>query len=155
MSLDLKAIQKIREKDSELLVVRASGHAFDSQRQYPAFELLNEELKILLKNGFKEIVLTGVDLTSYGNDLYKKPKLGKLIKDIFKNVKNLERLRLSSIDAIEIDNDLIEMLNYEERLMPHLHLSIQSGDNLILKRMKRRHSREDVINLCNKLMKKR
>ena len=114
-----------------------------------------KQIKILLKNGFKEIVLTGVDLTSYGNDLYGKPKLGKLIKNIFKNIKNLERLRLSSLDAIEIDEDLIEIFNYEERLMPHLHLSIQSGDNLILKRMKRRHSREDVINLCEKLTKKR
>ncbi len=118
-------------------------------------ENICKQIKILLKNNFKEIVLTGVDLTSYGNDLYGKPKLGKLIKDIFKNIKNLERLRLSSLDAIEIDKDLLEIINYEERLMPHLHLSIQSGDNLILKRMKRRHSREDVIDLCNKLVKKR
>jgi threonylcarbamoyladenosine tRNA methylthiotransferase MtaB len=112
-----------------------------------------KQIKILLNNGFKEIVLTGVDLTSYGNDLYGKPKLGGLVKEILKKVKNLERLRLSSLDAIEIDKNLIDIINYEERLMPHLHLSIQSGDNIILKRMKRRHSREDVINLCNNLKK--
>ena len=112
-----------------------------------------KQIKILLEKGFKEIVLTGVDLTSYGNDLYGKPKLGILVKDILKKVKNLKRLRLSSLDAIEIDKDLIDIIANEERLMPHLHLSIQSGDNLILKRMKRRHSREDVINLCNHLKK--
>ena len=112
-----------------------------------------KQIKILLNNGFKEIVLTGVDLTSYGNDLYGKPKLGGLVKEILKKVKNLERLRLSSLDAIEIDKNLIDIINHEERLMPHLHLSIQSGDNIILKRMKRRHSREDVINLCNNFKK--
>ena len=112
-----------------------------------------KQIKILLNNGFKEIVLTGVDLTSYGNDLYGKPKLGGLVKEILKKVKNLERLRLSSLDAIEIDEDLIDIISHEERLMPHLHLSIQSGDNIILKRMKRRHSREDVINLCSNLKK--
>ena len=112
-----------------------------------------KQIQILLEKGFKEIVLTGVDLTSYGNDLYKKPKLGDLIKEILKKIKNLERLRLSSLDAIEIDKNLIDIINHEERLMPHLHLSIQSGDNIILKRMKRRHSREDVINLCNNLKK--
>ena len=121
-----------------------------NSRSVPIAKIYNQ-IKILLKNGFKEIVLTGVDLTSYGNDLYGEPKLGKLIKEIFKKIKNLERLRLSSLDAIEIDKDLIDIISHEERLMPHLHLSIQSGDNIILKRMKRRHSREDVINLCNNL----
>ena len=114
-----------------------------------------EQIDILLKNNFKEIVLTGVDLTSYGNDLYKQPTLGILIKEIFKKNKNLERLRLSSLDAIEIDNNLMDIIAHEERLMPHLHLILQSGDNLILKRMKRRHTREDAINLCNTLKKKR
>ena len=112
-----------------------------------------KQIKILLEKGFKEIVLTGVDLTSYGNDLYGKPKLGNLVKEILKKIKNLDRLRLSSLDAIEIDKYLIDIIKYEERLMPHLHLSIQSGDNIILKRMKRRHLREDVINLCNNLKK--
>ena len=114
-----------------------------------------KQIKLLINEGFKEIVLTGVDLTSYGNDLYSKPSLGILVKEIFNNVKNLERLRLSSLDAIEIDNELIDIIKHENRLMPHLHLSIQSGDNIILKRMKRRHSREDVINLCNNLKKYR
>ena len=123
-----------------------------NSRSVPIAKIYNQ-IKILLKNGFKEIVLTGVDLTSYGNDLYGEPKLGKLIKEIFKKIKNLERLRLSSLDAIEIDKDLIDIISHEERLMPHLHLSIQSGDNIILKRMKRRHSREDIINLCNNLKK--
>ena len=121
-----------------------------NSRSVPIAKIYNQ-IKLLLENGFKEIVLTGVDLTSYGNDLYGEPKLGKLIKEIFKKIKNLERLRLSSLDAIEIDKDLIDIISHEERLMPHLHLSIQSGDNIILKRMKRRHSREDVINLCNNL----
>jgi threonylcarbamoyladenosine tRNA methylthiotransferase MtaB len=112
-----------------------------------------EQIKILLEKGFKEIVLSGVDLTSYGNDLIEKPTLGKLIKRIFKDVKKLERLRLSSLDAIEIDKDLIDIICHEKRLMPHLHLSIQSGDNIILKRMKRRHLREDVIKLCENLKK--
>ena len=116
-------------------------------------EKVCKQIQILHKNGFKEIVLTGVDLTSYGIDIYGKPSLGKLVKEILKKVKNLERLRLSSLDAIEIDKNLIDLINCEERLMPHLHLSIQSGDNIILKRMKRRHSREDIINLCNKLKK--
>ena len=112
-----------------------------------------KQIKILLDKGFKEIVLSGVDLTSYGNDLLEKPKLGQLVKKLFKDIKNLERLRLSSLDAIEIDKDLQDVICHEERLMPHLHLSIQSGDDMILKRMKRRHLRKDVINLCNKLKK--
>ena len=123
-----------------------------NSRSVPIKEIC-KQIKILLEKEFKEIVLTGVDLTSYGNDLYGKPKLGKLVKEILKNINKLERLRLSSLDAIEIDNDLIDIISHEERLMPHLHLSIQSGDNIILKRMKRRHSREDVINLCNNLKK--
>ena len=118
-----------------------------------SIEKICTQIKILLEKGFKEIVLSGVDLTSYGKGLLGKPTLGKLIKKIFKNVKNLERLRLSSLDAIEMDKDLIDVICHEKRLMPHLHLSIQSGDNIILKRMKRRHSREDIIKLCNNLKK--
>ena len=117
------------------------------------YSLICKQIKILLDNGFKEIVLTGVDLTSYGNDLFGKPNLGKLVKEILRKTKNLKRLRLSSLDAIEIDRNLIDIIKHEERLMPHLHLSLQSGDNIILKRMKRRHSREDAINLCNNLKK--
>jgi threonylcarbamoyladenosine tRNA methylthiotransferase MtaB len=105
----------------------------------------------ILKMGFSEIVLTGVDLTSYGEDLPGKPKLGNILKRLFTLHPNLKRLRLSSIDPAEIDDDLFDLFCFEKRLMPHLHLSLQSGDNLILKRMKRRHSRETVIEICKRL----
>ena len=102
----------------------------------------------LADNGFREIVLTGVDLTSYGADLCGATALGGLVKSILRAAPKLERLRLSSIDCIEADQDLIEAFAEEPRLMPHLHLSLQSGEDLILKRMKRRHRRADAINLC-------
>jgi threonylcarbamoyladenosine tRNA methylthiotransferase MtaB len=95
-----------------------------------------------------EIVLTGVDLTSYGADLPGAPKLGQLIKQILRHVPELRRLRVSSIDSIEADRDLLDVIADDERLMPHLHLSLQSGDDLILKRMKRRHLRQDAIEFC-------
>lgn len=112
-----------------------------------------DQITILCDQGLQEVVLTGVDLTSYGADLPGKPNLGVLIQNILDFVPQLKRLRLSSIDSIEIDNELFELLAYEKRIMPHLHLSLQSGDNLILKRMKRRHSREESIEFCNKLLK--
>jgi threonylcarbamoyladenosine tRNA methylthiotransferase MtaB len=93
-------------------------------------------------------VLTGVDLTSYGADLPGAPKLGMLTKQILRHVGELQRLRISSIDQVEVDRDLLEVIADDERLMPHLHLSLQSGDDLILKRMKRRHSRKDAIDFC-------
>ncbi|MEI7804407.1 MAG: tRNA (N(6)-L-threonylcarbamoyladenosine(37)-C(2))-methylthiotransferase MtaB [Hyphomicrobiales bacterium] len=99
----------------------------------------------LVESGHREIVLTGVDITSYGSNLPDAPKLGALVKQILKNVPELERLRLSSIDSVEADNDLLDALADEPRLMPHLHLSLQAGDDLVLKRMKRRHSRADAI----------
>jgi threonylcarbamoyladenosine tRNA methylthiotransferase MtaB len=102
----------------------------------------------LTSNGFREIVLTGVDLTSYGADLCGGPKLGGLVKAILRAAPDLERLRLSSIDCIEADEDLIAAFAGEPRLMPHLHLSLQSGDDLILKRMKRRHLRADAVRFC-------
>jgi len=114
-----------------------------------------EQIKRLVGNGFKEIVLTGVDLTSWGADLPASPKLGDLILRILKLVPDLKRLRLSSIDSIEVDNSLIEAIANEKRLMPHLHLSLQSGDNMILKRMKRRHLRDDAINFCETARKLR
>jgi threonylcarbamoyladenosine tRNA methylthiotransferase MtaB len=100
-------------------------------------------------------VLTGVDLTSYGGDLPGAPKLGRLVKSILRHVPNLSRLRISSIDSIEADDDLIDAIATEERLMPHLHLSLQAGDDLILKRMKRRHTRDDAIRFCNDMRKAR
>jgi threonylcarbamoyladenosine tRNA methylthiotransferase MtaB len=93
-------------------------------------------------------VLTGVDLTSYGADLPGAPKLGTLTKQILRHVPELKRLRISSIDQVEADRDLLDVVADDERLMPHLHLSLQSGDDLILKRMKRRHSRAEAIDFC-------
>jgi threonylcarbamoyladenosine tRNA methylthiotransferase MtaB len=108
-----------------------------------------EEARRLVAAGFSEIVLSGVDLTAYGADLPGKPALGALVARIFKHVPKLARLRLSSIDSIEVDETLLDLIANEKRLMPHFHLSVQSGDDLILKRMKRRHSRQDTIAFCD------
>jgi len=107
-----------------------------------------EQVRALAEHGHAEIVLTGVDLTSYGADLPGAPKLGALTKRILRHVPELKRLRISSIDSIEADSDLLDAIANDARLMPHLHLSLQSGDDLILKRMKRRHSRNDAIDFC-------
>lgn len=109
----------------------------------------------LVRAGYREIVLTGVDLTSYGADLSPKSSLGKLVLAVLKAAPSLERLRLSSIDCIEADMDLLAAFASEPRLMPHLHLSLQSGDDLILKRMKRRHSRADAVAFCARLRRLR
>ena len=109
---------------------------------------LVEQVKRLAGNGYAEIVLTGVDMTSYGADLPGAPKLGRLVKTILKQVPDVARLRLSSIDSIEADAELMEAVATEKRLMPHLHLSLQAGDDMILKRMKRRHLRDDSIRFC-------
>lgn len=102
----------------------------------------------LVENGAREIVLTGVDLTSYGRDLPELPTLGELVQTILRALPALPRLRLSSIDAVEVDDALRQAIATEPRLMPHLHLSLQAGDDLILKRMKRRHCREDAVRFC-------
>src|SRR5882757_7710809 len=107
-----------------------------------------DQVRALAERGHAEIVLTGVDLTSYGADLPGAPKLGALVKQILRHVPELKRLRISSIDQVEVDRDLLDVIADDERLMPHLHLSLQSGDDLILKRMKRRHSRSDVVQFC-------
>jgi threonylcarbamoyladenosine tRNA methylthiotransferase MtaB len=107
-----------------------------------------EQVRALVGRDHAEIVLTGVDLTSYGADLPGAPKLGHLMKQILRHVPELARLRISSIDSIEADRDLLDVIADDERLMPHLHLSLQSGDDMILKRMKRRHSRKDAIEFC-------
>jgi threonylcarbamoyladenosine tRNA methylthiotransferase MtaB len=109
----------------------------------------------LVANGYREIVLTGVDITSYGADLADAPRLGTLVKRLLKAVPDLTRLRLSSIDSVEVDFDLLDALGEEPRLMPHLHLSLQAGDDLILKRMRRRHSRGDAIALCEQVRRLR
>ena len=110
-----------------------------------------EQVRALVEHGHAEIVLTGVDLTSYGADLPGAPKLGRLTKQILRHVPELKRLRISSIDSIEADRDLLDAIAGDARLMPHLHLSLQAGDNLILKRMKRRHLREQAIAFCAQL----
>src|SRR5664279_4690113 len=107
-----------------------------------------DQVRALVERGHAEIVLTGVDLTSYGADLPGAPKLGQLTKQILRHVPELKRLRISSIDQVEVDRDLLDVIADDERLMPHLHLSLQSGDDLILKRMKRRHLRHDAIEFC-------
>src|SRR3954453_5916952 len=107
-----------------------------------------EQVRTLVGRGHAEIVLTGVDITSYGAALPGAPKLGHLTKQILRHVPELKRLRISSIDSIEADRDLLDVIAGDERLMPHLHLSLQSGDDMILKRMKRRHSRKDAIEFC-------
>jgi threonylcarbamoyladenosine tRNA methylthiotransferase MtaB len=113
------------------------------------------DIRRLVNNGYCEIVLTGVDITSYGSDLPGAPKLGTLVKQILKHVPELKRLRLSSIDSVEADRELIDAFAADERLMPHLHLSLQSGDDLILKRMKRRHARADAVAFCANLRRLR
>ena len=109
------------------------------------------QVRALCERGYREIILTGVDLTSYGSNLPGAPRLGRLVRQILKHVPELARLRLSSIDAVEADRDLLDALATESRLMPHLHLSLQAGDDLILKRMKRRHSHAEAIAFCSLL----
>ena len=110
-----------------------------------------DQVRQLVGNGYGEVVLTGVDLTSFGADLPGSPRLGRLVATILREVPELRRLRLSSIDSIEADEDLMRALAEEERLMPHLHLSLQHGDDMILKRMKRRHLRADAIEFCERV----
>jgi len=114
-----------------------------------------EDMRRLVANGYCEIVLTGVDITSYGADLPGAPRLGTLVRQILKHVPALKRLRLSSIDSVEADRELLNAIAGEPRLMPHLHLSLQSGDDLILKRMKRRHDRAHAIAFCGALRRLR
>lgn len=114
-----------------------------------------DQVRTLVARGHAEIVLTGVDLTSYGADLPGAPKLGMLTRQILRHVPELKRLRISSIDSIEADADLLDAIADDARLMPHLHLSLQSGDDMILKRMMRRHSRQDAIAFCDQVRRLR
>jgi threonylcarbamoyladenosine tRNA methylthiotransferase MtaB len=115
-----------------------------NSRSVPMGEVV-AQVRRLVEHGTLEVVLTGVDITSYGSGLPGAPKLGKLVRQILRHVPELERLRISSIDSVEADADLLAAIADEPRLMPHLHLSLQHGDDLILKRMKRRHTRADAI----------
>ncbi|MHA1559045.1 MAG: tRNA (N(6)-L-threonylcarbamoyladenosine(37)-C(2))-methylthiotransferase MtaB [Alphaproteobacteria bacterium] len=110
-----------------------------------------KNVRHLIDKGFYEIVLTGVNLTSYGVDFKEKITLSSMIIHLLKEVPDLKRLRLSSLDLVEIDNDLLDLFDKGERLLPHMHLSIQSGDDIILKRMRRRHTRGQVIDFCKKI----
>ena len=125
-----------------------------NSRSVPAGVVV-EQIKRLVQKGYNEIVLTGVDLTSWGADLPMHPKLGNLITRILRLVPDLNRLRVSSIDSIEVDEEFLDAIATECRLMPHFHLSLQHGDDLILKRMKRRHLREDAILFCEQVRKLR
>lgn len=125
-----------------------------NSRSVPFGDIVTQA-KILVKNGYNEIVLTGVDITDYGKDLLSDLTLFSMIKRLLKLVPNLPRLRLSSIDVAEIDEDFYDLMANEPRFMPYLHISLQAGDDLILKRMKRRHKRQDVIDFCQKVRKLR
>ncbi len=125
-----------------------------NSRSVPA-GLVIERIRALIGEGFREVVLTGVDVTSYGPDLPGSPSLGLLVERILKQVPELPRLRLSSIDSVEIDERLFEIITSEPRFMPHLHLSLQAGDDMMLKRMKRRHSRAQAVDMVAALKAKR
>ena len=121
-----------------------------NSRSVPAGVVV-DQIKRLVDKGYNEVVLTGVDITSWGADLPMMPKLGDLVQRILKLVPSLSRLRISSIDSVEADSALIDAVASEMRLMPHLHLSLQAGDDMILKRMKRRHLRDDAVDFCSKM----
>lgn len=125
-----------------------------NSRSVPAGEVV-DQIRRLVDNGYGEVVLSGVDITSWGADMPGAPTLGRLVQQILIHVPDLPRLRISSIDSIEVDAPLFEAMVSEQRLMPHLHLSLQAGDNMILKRMKRRHSREDAIRFCTDIRARR
>lgn len=118
-----------------------------NSRSVPIGEIV-KQVQMLVDEGYKEIVLTGVDVTSYGPDLPGSPTFPQMIRRLLMAVPELRRLRLSSIDVAEIDDDLFDLMAYEERLMPHFHISLQAGDNMVLKRMKRRHNREQILEYC-------
>jgi len=121
-----------------------------NSRSVPMGEIVSQ-VRELVANGYKEVVITGVDITSYGADLPGQPTLGQMMRRLLAQVPELPRLRISSIDAIEVDADLMRLIENEPRLMPHIHLSLQSGDDMILKRMKRRHSRAQALEFCGEL----
>ncbi|MGK2908965.1 MAG: tRNA (N(6)-L-threonylcarbamoyladenosine(37)-C(2))-methylthiotransferase MtaB [Sphingobium sp.] len=121
-----------------------------NSRSVPAGAVI-DKVKALVDSGYREIVLTGVDVTSYGPDLPGNPSLGLLVERILKQIPTLPRLRLSSLDSVEVDDRLLDLITGEPRLMPHLHLSLQAGDDMILKRMKRRHSRAQAVALVGRI----
>lgn len=120
-----------------------------NSRSVPIGEIV-DQIKTLVEQGYHEVVLTGVDVTSYGADLPGQPSLGQMIRRLLALVPDLKRVRLSSLDPVEIDDDLWRLIETEPRLMPHLHMSLQAGDDMILKRMKRRHLRADAIEMARR-----
>lgn len=144
-------IQNGCDHECTYCVVRLTrGHSVSFDKDEIVFQA-----KEALKLGHKELVLTGINISSYGQDLSPKTNLSFIIRYLLKNVSELKRLRLSSLDPADIDDELIDLISNEERLMPHIHESIQSGDNMILKRMRRRHNRERIIDINSKILEKR
>lgn len=121
-----------------------------NSRSVPIGEIV-AQVRTLVESGYNEIVFTGVDVSAYGADLPGAPTLGQMMRRVLALVPELKRLRLSSIDAVEVDDDLYQLIAHEPRLMPHLHVSLQAGDDMVLKRMKRRHLRNDIIEFCTKV----
>ena len=121
-----------------------------NSRSVPIGEIVTQ-VRALVESGYHEVVFTGVDVSDYGSDLPGAPTLGQMMRRVLALVPELKRLRLSSIDAVEVDRDLYELIAGEPRLMPHLHISLQAGDDMILKRMKRRHNRSDIVEFCQKV----
>ncbi|NUY39344.1 tRNA (N(6)-L-threonylcarbamoyladenosine(37)-C(2))-methylthiotransferase MtaB [Wolbachia endosymbiont of Litomosoides brasiliensis] len=158
--LELTLIDKFKDKSRAFIEVQnGCNHnctfcsitkARGDNRSVPINNII-EQIKIFVANGYQEVVFTGVDITDFGADLFSKPSLGSMVRRVLKDVPELKRLRLSSIDVAEVDDELMDLIINESRFMPHLHLSLQSGNDLILKRMKRRHSREQVIEFCHKV----
>ncbi len=123
-------------------------------RSVPVAEVVRQ-VRLLVDNGYREVVLTGVDLTDYGNELPGRPSLGSLTRRLLMHVPDLPRLRLSSLDPVEVDDELMGLIGVESRLLPFFHLSIQAGDDMILKRMKRRHNRADAVAICAEIRRRR
>ncbi|MFZ4124495.1 MAG: tRNA (N(6)-L-threonylcarbamoyladenosine(37)-C(2))-methylthiotransferase MtaB [Rickettsiales bacterium] len=121
-----------------------------NSRSVPIGEIV-AQVRTLVENGYNEVVFTGVDVSDYGKDLPGEPTLGQMMRRVLAQVPELKRLRLSSIDAVEVDDDLYRLIAEEPRLMPHLHVSLQAGDDMVLKRMKRRHLRKDIVEFCEKV----
>lgn len=125
-----------------------------NSRSVPVGEIVSH-VRALVEHGYKEVVITGVDISDYGKDLPGQPTLGQMMRRVLALVPELPRMRLSSIDVAEVDADIYRLMEDEPRLMPHMHISLQAGDDMILKRMKRRHSRQDALDFCAKMRKLR
>ena len=149
-----KAFLKIQNGCNHFCTFCATRLARGPSQSVPMEDVL-KQARHFIENGIKEIILTGIDIASYGRTLADAPTLADLIHDLLTKLPDLPRLRISSIDSIEIDEKLFELLISKHSIMPHLHLSLQSGDNTILSKMKRRHTREEAIEICMKLKQAR